>query len=79
MRKIRTVLIGLGTVNAGLLIIIKNNKQKIAEEYGIEFVVVGVADSSGIAINALGYDYQELIQLKKEKRKSKRSCRLSFR
>ncbi len=68
MKRIRTVLIGLGTVNRGVLTILINQKQKIQNTYGLELIIVGVADSSGVAINANGFDYQELIQLKNQKR-----------
>ena len=71
MKKIRTVLIGLGTVNRGVLGILVNQKQKIQNVYGLELSIVGVADSSGVAINANGFDYEELIQLKNQKRQVK--------
>jgi len=67
MKKIRTVLIGLGTVNRGMLGILANQKQKMQNTYGLELSIVGVADSSGVALKASGFDYQELIQLKNRK------------
>jgi homoserine dehydrogenase len=45
-----------------------NQKQKIQNVYGLEISIVGVADSSGVAINANGFDYEELIQLKNQKK-----------
>ena len=64
MKKLRTVLIGLGTVNIGLLKILLDKKQMIAEKHHLELVIVGVADSSGIAVSANGYQYAELVNLK---------------
>jgi homoserine dehydrogenase len=71
MKKIRTVLIGLGTVNRGVLGILVNQKQKILNTYDFELIIVGVADSSGIAVNANGFDCEELIQHKNQKKKVK--------
>ncbi len=68
MKRIRTILIGLGTVNRGVLDILINQKQKMHNAHGLELIIVGVADSSGVAVNAAGFDYQELIQLKNQKR-----------
>ena len=68
MKKIKTVLIGLGTVNRGVLGILVNQKKKIQDTYGLELIIVGVADSSGVAVNTTGFDYQELIQLKNQRR-----------
>ena len=71
MKKIRTVLIGLGTVNRGVLDILLNQKQKILSTYGLELIIVGVADSSGVAVDANGFDYQKLIQHKSQKKQVK--------
>ena len=68
MKKIKTVLIGLGTVNRGVLGILVNQKQKILNTYDVELIIVGVADSSGVAVNANGFDYEELIQLKNQRK-----------
>jgi homoserine dehydrogenase len=70
MKRIRTILIGLGTVNIGLLKILKANRQRIAEENRLDFSIVGVADSSGVAIKSAGYDYDELIMLKSNRKKA---------
>ena len=63
MKKVRLVLIGLGNVNIGLLKILAAKKIEIAKE-GIELLIVGVADSSGIAVKNDGYFYEELVNLK---------------
>ena len=62
MKKIRTVLIGLGTVNIGVLKILIDQQKKIRETYHVEIVIVGVADSSGVAVSRNGYNYEELPQ-----------------
>lgn len=69
MKSINTVLLGLGTVNIGLLNILVNKQDEIAKLYDLEFKITAVADSSGVAININGFDYQELINLKKGKGK----------
>lgn len=64
MKKIRTVLFGLGAVNRGFLKILIEKKEQLINDYGIEFVIIAVADSSGFAINDVGYDYDLLLKLK---------------
>jgi len=64
VEKIKTVLIGLGTVNIGFLKIIINKKKELEDKHRIEFVIVGVADSTGIAINFNGFNHQNLVDLK---------------
>ena len=68
MKKIRTVLIGLGTVNIGVLKILIDQQKKIRETYHVELVIVGVADSSGVAVSRNGYSYEELLELKARKK-----------
>ena len=62
MKKIRTVLVGLGTVNLGLLNILIEKKDMILQNHNLEVCIVGVADSSGMAIKDEGYSYSEIIQ-----------------
>jgi homoserine dehydrogenase len=64
MKTIRTFLSGLGNVNIGLLKILTEKEHLIAREHKLELSIVGVADSSGVAVNDAGYSYQELIELK---------------
>lgn len=63
-KEMRIVLIGLGTVNIGVLRILKEKQADIEKRYGLTFRVVGVADSSGAAVRKNGFEYEELIQLK---------------
>ncbi len=69
MKRINTVLFGLGAVNIGVLKILISKRHELISKYDLEFKITGVADSSGVAINADGYDYDELISLKKYKGK----------
>jgi len=66
---INTVLFGLGTVNLGWLTILIEKRTGLLEKYQLHFNIIAVADSSGVAINAEGFDYAELIQLKKQRNK----------
>ncbi len=69
MKSINTILFGLGTVNIGFLKILLSRKQELRRRYNLDFRITGVADSAGIAINASGYSYEELLELKKAKGK----------
>ena len=69
MKVINTVLLGLGTVNIGLLKILSDRHQQIIQEYNLSFKITAVADSSGVAMNDAGFDYDKLIDLKKAKGK----------
>lgn len=61
---IRTLLIGLGTVNIGWLKILQQKQKALQEDYQVDFAVVGVADSSGVAVNDAGWSTEEIIALK---------------
>ena len=69
MKIIRTSLLGLGTVNIGLLKILVGKKDYLKQKQGIEFCITSVADSSGVAINKNGFGYEQLINLKASKNK----------
>jgi homoserine dehydrogenase len=71
MRIINTVLLGLGTVNIGLLKILASTRHQLIRNYNLAFRIVAVADSSGVAVNEEGFDYEELIHLKRGKGKIK--------
>ena len=64
MKRVRTVLFGLGAVNRGLLKILLEKKEEIVKRYHCEFIIVGVADSSGVAYHSGGYPYSKLLDLK---------------
>ncbi len=56
IQPINTALIGLGNVGRGFLQILERKSERLATEYGLQFRVVCVADSSGVAVNLDGYD-----------------------
>lgn len=66
---VKTVLVGLGNVNQRLLKILIDKKDEIAQKHNLSFKIVGVVDSSGIAVRTRGFDYQDLINLKFNKGK----------
>jgi homoserine dehydrogenase len=47
---------GLGNVNRNFLRILEMKAGRLAAQYGLAFRVVAVADSSGVAVNAAGFD-----------------------
>ena len=55
-RNVRYALIGLGNIGRNLLDIIIHRQEAIAADYGLRFVLVGAADSSGAALSADGLD-----------------------
>lgn len=70
-RLIRTTLVGLGNVNRNLLDILARKKERLRDEYGLEFRIVCIADSSGVALDSLGFDPATLCR---EKGAGKRVC-----
>lgn len=69
MIQIKTALLGLGNVNIGLIKILQNKSNLIAEKHGLRFIITAVSDSTGIAVNSKGFPYDELINLKAVKGK----------
>ena len=63
-RTIKTALIGLGNVNRSFLKILEGKAAQIRHQYDLEFCIVGVADSSGIAVDSAGFDPLTLRQFK---------------
>ena len=62
--QIKTALIGLGNVNRNLLNILDGKRKRLADDYGVDFKIVLIADSSGIGCNPDGYDPALLISAK---------------
>ena len=71
MKNVKTILLGLGAVNIGLLKILTEKSHAIGQTYGIQLDIVAVADSSGVAVNNTGYSYDELISLKESGKKAR--------
>ena len=61
---IKTVMVGLGNVNRNFLKILEMKAERLRDQYGVQFQVVAVADSSGVAVNHGGFDPVELRQFK---------------
>lgn len=56
MRTIDTVLLGLGNVNRNFLRLLAWKGERLRAQYGVTFRVVGVADSSGVALQPTGFE-----------------------
>lgn len=69
IRKIKTALLGLGNVNRSLLNILAQKSETLKSQYNVEFLIVAVADSSGVAISEAGFLYSSLLELKEQKKK----------
>jgi homoserine dehydrogenase len=63
-KKIRTIMSGLGSVNGNLLAILEMKAERLKNQYGLEFVVVAAADSSGTAIAEKGLGIGQLRKFK---------------
>ncbi|MBL7852440.1 MAG: hypothetical protein JNN04_16160 [Cyclobacteriaceae bacterium] len=70
MKTIRVLLAGLGTVNRGWLDVLVSKSSSLRDA-GVQFVIVGVADSTGVAIHPRGFRPETLLGLKKEGKKVK--------
>ncbi len=57
---IRTALIGLGNVGRNFLKILEMKEARLRKQYGVEFAIVCVADSSGVAVDQAGFAPAEL-------------------
>ena len=58
--QIRTVLSGLGNINRSFLKILEMKEEHLERSLGLQFRIVGVADSSGSAASSNGFDPGEL-------------------
>ncbi|MEZ4635826.1 MAG: homoserine dehydrogenase [Caldilineaceae bacterium] len=57
---IKCALVGLGNVGRSFLQILEEKEQRLADQYGLRFQVVLVADSSGVAVCDTGFDVAAL-------------------
>jgi homoserine dehydrogenase len=55
-RTIDLALIGLGNVGRNVLHILETRGDRLRDQYGLAFRVVCIADSSGVAVDAAGFD-----------------------
>ena len=61
---IRTAIVGLGNVNSRLLAILENKRARLSDDHDVEFLIICVADSKGVAINLDGYDPKTIREFK---------------
>ncbi len=65
-KMIHTALIGLGNVNRNFLKLLEMKGERLRTQYGLEFRVTCVADSSGVAVNLTGFDAVQMRQFKEQ-------------
>lgn len=66
---INVALLGCGTVGIKYLELIQNKKKDLKNKYGLNLSIVGVADSTGIAIDEAGLDIEQIIKVKTKQNK----------
>ena len=65
-QKVRFLLIGVGNVGRRFLELLIHKRDTLRDRLGLELTLVGVADTSGVAICPTGLDLQQVVQLKAE-------------
>ena len=60
-KKVKVTIIGLGNVGCNLLQILENKKNELKNSYHVEFSIICIADSSGIAIDLDGFKPLEIL------------------
>lgn len=63
-RTVRAALIGCGNVGRSFMRILDMKRERLRAQYGLEFQLVAVADSSGVAVDERGFDPAALCRLK---------------
>ena len=66
VEQVKLVLIGVGNIGRRFLEILACKEETLRARFGLELVLVGVADTSGAALAAEGLDPLQVIQLKRE-------------
>ena len=64
MRTVRLVLVGVGNLGRRFCQILVDKGDMLREKYGLDFVLVGAADSRGAAYDPAGLDLAEVVRLK---------------
>ncbi len=65
-QKARLLLIGVGNVGRRFLELLVRKRDTLRDRLGLELILTGVADTSGVAICPTGLDPQQVVQLKAE-------------
>jgi homoserine dehydrogenase len=68
VREIRYTLVGLGNIGRNLLDVLVHRQAAVEADYGLRFVLVGAADSSGAAVDPAGLDIAGLRDIKLARR-----------
>ena len=63
-RQVRFLLMGVGNVGRRFLELLVRKRDTLRDRLGLELTLVGVADTSGVAICPTGLDPQQVVQLK---------------
>ncbi len=66
---VNLALLGCGTVGLKFLELIQEKKTDLKRRYNLELSIVGVADSTGVAIDEAGLDIDQLIEVKEKQKK----------
>lgn len=67
-QRVRLLLVGAGNVGRRFLGLIDSKRPTLRERLGLDLALVGVADSSGVAVNPDGLRIPEIVELKSEGR-----------
>lgn len=67
MRQTRVAIVGLGNVGRRFLELMQLKRETLRTRFGVEFVVVGVCDSTGGTTDAAGLDVDKILELKRAK------------
>ncbi len=65
LRTVRCVLMGLGNLGWRFCEVLERKASLLREQYGLQVVMVGVADSKGAAYSAEGLDLATIVQIKR--------------
>jgi homoserine dehydrogenase len=63
-QKVRLLLMGVGNVGRRFLELLVRKRDTLRDRLGLELILVGVADTSGVATCPTGLDPQQVVQLK---------------
>ncbi len=64
MKTVRVALVGVGSVQRCLLQILFDKQEQLEKEYGLSFLIMAIADSSGVAVNTDGFDPIDILKHK---------------
>ena len=67
MQQVRLLLIGVGNIGRRFVELLIHKQDTLRDRLGLELTLIGVADTSGIAVCPTGLDPQRIVRLKAEK------------